>query len=78
MTTDGGLVGEAGRSDGRFGLTVGEFDLGTHPAAPDGRPPATVGLSGADSQAAGGGDPAQGEVVGGQAEEGVGSGALEV
>ncbi|WP_246369039.1 hypothetical protein [Amycolatopsis echigonensis] len=75
---DGGLVGESGRGDGRFGLAVGEFDLGSDPAAANGRPPTPVGLSGPDGQTAGGGDTAEGEVVGGQAEEGVGSGAWEV
>ncbi|MFD2466748.1 hypothetical protein [Amycolatopsis silviterrae] len=65
VTGDGGLVGEAGRSDGGFGLSGGEFDLGTDPAAPDGRPPAPVGLGSPDGQAASGGDAAEGEVVGG-------------
>jgi hypothetical protein len=54
-------------------LTCGELDFGTHPAATDlGSPPGILG-SGALGEPAGGGEPAQGEVVGGQAEQGVGS-----
>ncbi|WP_406643352.1 hypothetical protein [Amycolatopsis sp. WGS_07] len=65
VTSDGGLVGEPGRGDGCFGLPGGEFDLGPDPAAPNGRPPATVGLGGPDGQTASRGDAAEGEVVGG-------------
>ncbi len=78
VPSDGGLVGVAGRGDGRFGLSVGELDLGAYPSAADGRAPAPVGLGCTDGQATGGGDATEGEVVGSQAEEGVGSGTLEV
>ncbi len=59
-------------------LTCGELDFGADPAAADPRPPAGVLLGGPAGQPSRGGEPAEGEVVGGQPEEGVGTRARRV
>jgi hypothetical protein len=59
-------------------LTCGELDFGADPATADPGPPPGILLGGPPGQPAGGLETAEGEVVGGQPEEGVGSGACGV
>ncbi len=59
---------------GGSALTCGELDLGAHPATPDPRPPPGVLAGGPLGQPPGRGEAAEGEVVGGEAEQGVGPG----
>ncbi len=70
-----GFQSALGMGHGGGPLTCGELDLGTHPATADlGAPPGALG-SCPVGEPARGGEPAQSEVVGGQAEQGVGTGA---
>ncbi|WP_329057097.1 hypothetical protein OG738_07460 [Amycolatopsis sp. NBC_01488] len=68
-----GFESALGMGHGGGALTCGELDLGTDPPAADGRPPPGVLLGGSRGQPPGGGEAAEGEVVGGQAEEGIGA-----
>lgn len=68
-----GFQSPLGVRHGIGALTCGEGDFGAHPAAADPAAPAGFLVRGLGGQPPRRGQPAEGEVVGGEAEEGVGS-----